>query len=360
MTDESTGNSPSPAATGTASASTGSPEGVTSATESSAASTTSTESVAGPQGKQDGEAAASSTAEKPDAKKEAPKKLLDVVKNAVKAAPAKEASSDSGSKKGKEEPGTDPKGKVDGEELPPFHKHPRWQEMQTKYSALETKAAVLQKDADQFKVVDTFMKENKLNPSQVADGFKVMALIVNHPEQALVELQKYKDAIELQLGKKLPADLQEQVDNGYVSEPVARELSLRRQSETSLKGERDTERQGREADQLNTLKRDIAGTITAWEASQAKTDPDYSKVKQPLVLDRVHAIIHERGKLLSSPEDARIVAEQALKDVNERLKSVLPPRTELRNIPPAGNRPVSAGKPKNLKEAISGAYYGTT
>lgn len=299
----------------------------------------------------DANAADSSDAgKKPDANEPA-RTLLDVVKDAVKVPDAKETSSVSEDKKG-DDKGTDSQKKADGEEdLPPFHKHPRWMEVQEELKSLRG-------PAEQFRKVDEFMHKNNLVPTEVAQGLKVMALIKNAPERALEELERFADEIRLQLGIKLPADLQEQVEKGYITEEKAKELSVTKRQKEELETKLEGERTNRSVDAHKQLQSDIASEITTWETALSKSDPDYS-VKQPLVLDRVRGIVMERGYGLKSVTDAREVAEQALKDVTAKLKPVLSKNrtTPIRNMPPAGNMPVSS-EPKTLGETIRAAAAG--
>lgn len=312
----------------------------------------SADSIDSGQANTDADSAGSSDAGKDnDAKKET-RSLLDVVKDAVKPEDSKGTSSASEDGKGETEKGAEPKQEKpkDGEEdLPPFHDHPRWKELQAKN-------AELSRDADQFRKVDAFMVKNDLNAVEVADGLKVMALMKKDPVRAREQLQQYIDDIDFVLGKKLPDDLQEKVDNGSMTEDAARELSITRQQKQAAESDLTTERTNRTTEAHESLKRNIASEMTKWESDKLKSDPDYS-VKQPLVLDRVQAIIFNRKRGLSSVEDARAVGEQALKDVNEKLKNMLPKRTQIRNPPAGNNRPVST-EPKTLKDAIRAAVGG--
>ena len=342
MVDDTTGTSPAPDAKEVEdTTTTGNP-----AEGSSNETTTGIDATSG-QPSQDAKTAESSDAGK-DAKDAPPRKLLDVVKDAAGIPEGKDTSSVSEDKKDPAK-AADPQ-KVEGDgDLPPFHKHPRWIEQQEKIKTLEPAAA-------QFQRINEFMNVNKLDATEVAEGFKIMALIKNEPERALVELERYSDSIKLALGKILPADLQDQVDKGYITEEKAKELSATKQRadrlETELTETKNAGAQRTADDALNELKTSIRSATTDWETQQKKADPDYS-VKQRLITDRARAIVHTRGYGLESKDDAVKVLNDALKDVTESLKSVLPKRNApIRKETAGGNVPVSAGGPKTLKEAV--------
>lgn len=346
MVDKTDGNSPSPATTEES----GKPAEVENNTTTEQAST-----AEGVGTQQDGNTAESSDAGKADAKKEPERKLLDVVKDAVQPVSKDESSPSKGEKKGKDGDAESQSKKGESEsDLPPFHNHPRWKEKQKEVDDLKRSNEGLKRDADQYRVVDDFMQKNNLLPSEVADGFRIMSLMKNDPKRAVGELRSYIHGIELSLGERLSDDLQQQVDDGKITEEAARELQLSRARNEQLETTVKAERQDRSAQELQNLRSSIASTITDWEKAQAKSDPDYS-VKQPMVMDRVTAIVRERGRGFTSVEDAQAVAKQALDDVNARLKGVMPARNgSIRNVPAGGSKPASA-EPKTLREAIQRA-----
>lgn len=302
-------------------------------------------------------AGSSGAGDKPDdAKAESSKTLLDVVKDAVKSTDEEEGSSSS---KSKQEADSEEKAdsseskdetKGDKDELPPFHNHPRWKELQQENKNLKPQA-------EQFQKIETFMGTNNLTPTEVAQGFKIMALIKNDPARALEELNGYAYQLQTQLGYVLPKDLQDQVDDGRMTEEAARELSVTRQREQrtseTLEAERKSNQAAQQEAQLNTLRANISTTITQWESDQKKRNPDYA-VLQPMVLDRVRAIVTERGYGFESVQDAKDTADKALKDVQDRMKSFAPRRNKtVENPDPPADRtiPVST-EPKTLGEAI--------
>ena len=155
----------------------------------------------------------SSSADTPDAN-EAPKSLLDVVKNVVKPEtkepvapsptegqdPAKPA--DAQAKEGEGDP------KPDAEV--PFHNHPRWKEMIAERDSLKP-------DAEGFRKITSFMQASSLTGPEVDEGFQIMAKLKSGTPAALGEVRDWFSerlkALDEHLGFTLPADLQKQVDD---------------------------------------------------------------------------------------------------------------------------------------------------
>ena len=94
--------------------------------------------------------------------------------------------------------------------------------------------------------------------------------------------------------------------------------------------------------------------MTDWENKVAKEDPEYLTHKQPWVLDRVKALIQERGKGFTSIEEAQAVAQEALREVNARLKKTLPQRASIQSVASGRTASVPSAPPKTLHAALSG------
>lgn len=333
---------PKPVDTGRADPSPGAPEGAPAAATS-----------------KDAKSDADSSAADQGAKQ--PRSLLDVVKSAVE--PEKAAGESPDPKKASQEQPTaaavEPDAaKKDGEdEQPPFHEHPAWQKKLKTIREQGDEIAKLKPAAESFGKVVGFMEANGLVPDEVSTGFEVMALIKHNPAKAREVLQGYIDRIDEAIGNKLPADLTEKVQTGAMDEASALELSRSRAAAKAAETratatEHAGELQRREAAAQQT--RDACSrAVTAWENERKAADPDW-KVKEPLLMDRISAIITaDPSKRPATPEAAVALARDALKDVETRLAPMRPARVEPKRPTPSSQ---TAGapqeKPKSLADAV--------
>ncbi len=276
----------------------------------------------------------------------------DLVKNVI-AKSREDSSSDSKEKQVKTETEkSDPETPADIA----FNKSKRFQELNSEIKRLkpiEAEVTRLKADNEHFGKVDKFMRESGLSAEDMVEGFRIQSLIKKAPEKALSELYSQVDKLELQLGKKLPPDLHEQVEGGYLTETAAQETARLRQEKAALENRvnvSDTERKTQEVQQRNLS---IKSTVDSWATQIQKTDPDFSK-KERLVISEVNAILKQLGREASSPEEALQIAKQAYQNVTDDLKNMIP-RAEIRNIPPEGAKPVPSSAPKTPYEVTRAA-----
>lgn len=320
---------------------------------------------AGKTSSEDATSAESSTADKADAKEGS---LLDVVKDVLqKGDPGEKSSSPDGKKdaEGTETVKTDDAAKAaaeaEADKPPPFHEHPRWQEKLKEVGTLTEEVKTLKGPAHQYRQIEGFMAKNDLSVDNVVTGLKLMALMTKDPKQAIAQLQNHTKRLQLEVGEILPDDLAEKVEKGFMREEDAKELATKRQeterlsakAEETTKASEKTEQQ-RRADFIANNDAEVDKATLDWEKVQISKDPDYQR-KQPMVISRVVALTVQRRlakpKDLILPPEAVAISEQALKDVNEQLKTMLPAPAAARRRP-TGNSVSATAKPKNLREAV--------
>lgn len=302
--------------------------------------------------------AADEGAKKPDS-------MLDAVKAALSTEDQGEESPTSKEEEGKDEATTTESSKPEDEE-PPFHKHPRWQEMKARNKELEAKAADFESvktKADSYDAISGFIEKNGLTNEEVDTGFEIMRLMKQDPHKALEQLQPVYESLLNAVGKgALPENLQQQVESGAVSEDVARQLATttaqrdlveRQLAEAKARDEKAAEedRVARETE----LRGKITSAVAAWDSQWKSSDPDFSK-KYPLVKAKVIELISSRG-VPRSPEEAIKLAEDAKRGVDEHLKSIMPKRDPARVITGGSSGPTMSA-PKSLLEAVSQAARG--
>jgi len=147
----------------------------------------------------------------------------------------------------------------------------------------------------------------------------------------LAGVMPYVENAQAMVGQRLSPDLQDQVNQGYVSPEAARELAQRRASELHQQGEaqRTQERNQNQAVQEHAYR--VQASINDWEKSISQRDPDYSQ-KQDAVRRYAQALIQEKG-MPQSAEQAVEYAETAYREVSELTKSVAPQRQPTRRTP---------------------------
>jgi hypothetical protein len=138
----------------------------------------------------------------------------------------------------------------------PFHNHPRWKEVTGQNKALSEKVATLTPDAEQYGKIQSFMDEHHLSHDEVGELFIVGAMAKAGDVRVLQKIDEYRDKLATALGEKLPADIQDQVDSGAITEAAGKEMSVLRAKNTKTEADvsrnrEQSERQRQETDATN-------------------------------------------------------------------------------------------------------------
>lgn len=277
-------------------------------------------------GGEDAKPAESSTAE--GVNKDQPLDLASVVRNAA----AKLKEDPKVSKSPAETSGQDTKTAPDAEAVAkakeagedvPFAKHPRWQEVLGERKTLRKEVESLKPQAEEWGKVTAFMEVNRLTPEEVAQGFTIMALIKHDPAKALQALAPFIEQAELQVGKRLPPDLQKQVDDGQVTQEVASELSRTRAQNQALQANTETQQRQNENMQAEQRAGVIKNAVVQWEQGISAQDPDY-KLKQRVVMAHVRAALATSRP--QTAEQAIEICKKAYETASEDVKPLVAKR----------------------------------
>ena len=154
-------------------------------------------------------------------------------------------------------------------------------------------------------------------------------------------------------GQNLPEDIQAKVNDGYLDEDAAKELS---QARASLNRERSmrqhTQKRFSNAAQSASEER-LSDTIKPWGEATLTNDPDLS-LKQDEFNDRISALVSERGKP-KSPEDVLSIANDAYDTINERFKSRQLSKQPLKSTTKGKLGGVPVAEPSNMRDIVSQA-----
>jgi len=302
-----------------------------------------------------------------------PKSALEAVENALKPEAAKEPGESPAPEVDQDKPletktgeDADDDGKKD--EDPPFHEHPRWQEMIAERDGLKADVERLEVDAGHFQNLQSFARDANLSQEDMTNGLNIMRLMRNDPVRCYSALQPYMTALEGAIGVTIPADLQEQVDRGMMTLEAAQLSSRDRaaarladgrtvQSERTIANNTAIQRQEADDKAVDDYKLDVGNSMTSWEEKWKSSDPDYEKL-QPFVQDKIVAKINAATTQLSVDDIVKI-ADDARVEVKKTMSALVPTKKPV--------EPVRAGKtvtdpataPKDALDVVNQVLDGT-
>jgi len=242
----------------------------------------------------------------------------------------------------------------DDDKLLPFHKHPRFKGIVAEKNELKETVSRLQNDSDQYSKITDFIAKNNLSAKDAVEGFKIMSAIRNNPESAYGILGHHLNNVAKVTGRSLPEDIQTKLDDGFLDEDAAKELS---QSRASLTREQNLRKRAQEKvrrQQVDQQSGMLTDALQTWGESTLAKDLDFG-LKQEEFNDRVVALVNERGQPRTQTEVLALV-EDAYATVNERFKSRQPQPQTLRTATGGKLSGTPRTEPKTLSDAISMAY----
>lgn len=312
------------------------------------------------QGLANGDDAASPAADE----KSEPRKLLDVLQDAVKPKEEPEASSAPEAEKPEVDATTTPEPALTDKELAklPFNRHPDFKRMRREYQALKAgavesaaKIEALSAPAAQFSNIDAFLKTNEITGPEFVDLLKLGALLKTDPVAAKAEIFKVLIGLDEVTGDAIPPDIRKDIEEGAITEERGRELSRARATAKNAVEREKVATARTETVTSETRARDHAvamdTALNGWEARVKAKDPDFG-AKDQLVADRVVAMNARLG-MPDSPEAAVARCQTAYDEVTAHLKSLQPNKGEMKLSPKSGSTAAVVAAPKTLREAIA-------
>ena len=235
----------------------------------------------------------------------------------------------------------------------PFNKHPRFQKLIAEKNELKELSNKYKTDSEQFNKITDFIKLNNLSAKDAVEAFKMMAALRNNPEEGYKMLQGHLERIGNVTGRNLPKDIQEKVDDGFLDEDAAKELS---QARASLYRERQLREQSQQKftnASASANEAQMADAVKSWGEKTLANDPDFS-LKQEEFNDRISAIVAERGTP-KSPEEVVQIADDAYVTINERFKSRQPTKQPLKSTTKGKLGGVPVAEPTSMRDIVSQA-----
>jgi len=239
----------------------------------------------------------------------------------------------------------------------PFNKHPRFRELVKEKNSYKTQVAEYEADAKQYREIQGFMQANGLTAEEVAQSLETLAKMkTGDPAKAYELMQERLEAMAVAAGKKLPAELEEKVEQGYIDRETAQEL-YQRQAEAERKAEMAStqlERQSQQDQQAQVHA--MASAVAAWEQSTKATDPDFD-LKAELVKDRVRAHVAQHG-MPKTTDAALKMSKDAYDAVTQTLLRVRGDKTPMRTAVGGKTNGSAAPEPKSLLDVVRRASAG--
>lgn len=219
-------------------------------------------------------------------------------------------------------------------------------------------------DATSYREVRQFMQQARLEPAEVQELFQIgQALKSGDPkqfEQVLQVLIPLTTGLMELTGRAIPADLRQKVEDGELTEELARDMSrdrgrarLAEQQATTVRTEQQTFQQRQEMGQFQMA---VKSAVDGWVNTIRKSDPDFER-KAAALEDAAYGIMQRMGPP-RSPEQAVQMARAAYDRVNQNYRSARPTPAATRPNPgsgQSGNRSGNKPAPTSLREAILGA-----
>lgn len=235
---------------------------------------------------------------------------------------------------------------------------------------LREKARELSGELDEVRpVVETTrpiydaMQKHGLSQENMNELIQVGAVLRQGDFQKFAEMVRpYLDQAEQATGQRLPQDLQQQVDAGYVTQEVASELAQRRYQNDLAQRQLSAAEQQRQQDEARNSQEQKVGTVretlNAWEQNTLASDPDYAQVRQA-VHEQVQLEVKANG-VPETKEQANEMANRAYKRVRDLARPAAPKRSTAPR-PASGHAnsgTTPAKEPKSVEDVVNSVLGG--
>tara|TARA_R110002020_G_scaffold73888_1_gene189479 strand:+ start:4675 stop:5682 length:1008 start_codon:yes stop_codon:yes gene_type:complete len=221
---------------------------------------------------------------------------------------------------------------------------------------LLTQRAEARQEADKGRPIVEFMEKNDI-PQEDADVILGLAAQLRQGDFAgfLRSVEPYVDLAKQYTGAKLPADLEKQVRQGFVSPDVAKELAQRRGDEQRYQQNAQRADARRQTEVRELRGQTIRNTINTWEASTKASDPDWD-IKQDQVRRNAQALMQEFGAP-KTPEEALQCVKVAYEETNKQVGKFRPTLKPTQKVPSGSNQPSTTprAEPSSFLDAVKQA-----
>jgi len=215
----------------------------------------------------------------------------------------------------------------------PFNKHPRFRQLLSERNANKG-------DAEKYRQVDTFIRDNGMSAQEAADLLTVGAMAKTNPAKAWELARPWVENLLKACGEVLSPELQQAVQEGRMTQEAAYEVSRSRASVAAMEASRGFEEQRRQQQAQSEHSRSITAAAEDWETDRRSKDPNYDTKLE--LIHREIAWRHHNGDVPKTPQEVKAQLDDAYKAVNAALK---PPATPPAAAPGRQAPPRTATKP---------------
>jgi hypothetical protein len=239
----------------------------------------------------------------------------------------------------------------------PFNKHPRFRDLVKEKNSYKAQVAEFEPDAKQYREIQSFMQTNSLTAEEVAEGLALMAQIkVGDPLKAYEALSAKAEQLAMASGKKLPPELEERIEQGYIDRDTALELHQSRLTAQRQAVTAQTQLEQRAQTEQRTQVVTMANAVATWEQATKASDPDFD-LKADLVKDRVRAFVATNG-MPKTAEEALKVSKDAYESVTKTLLKARGDKKPMSSAVGGKVNGSAAAEPKSLLDVIRRASAG--
>lgn len=224
---------------------------------------------------------------------------------------------------------------------------------------LETEVEVLRGEAALSQKITGYLESNGIEPEELDNTLAITAAIKRGRfGEALKLMTPVYQELQKRAGEVLPAELQQAVRDGKISQAHARELHKSR-TELSNSKAQDQETQQRKAAEKRqadhqTTVTSSAQAVTEWERGKAAADPDW-QLKQGFLATALKAETLEFARTnqrFPTAKEAVTLADAALKNIETQMKAISPKSPAKTTVTGHSASPRSRAAPKNLMDAV--------
>jgi len=178
-----------------------------------------------------------------------------------------------------------------------------------------------------------------------------MAAIRNNPDHAYKMLAHHLGNMSKVTGRSIPKDIQAKVNDGFLDEGAARELSQTRAKLARVQNQRKVDHVRTEKQHTQNQSNMLTGALQTWGENTLAKDVDFS-LKQEEFNDRVIALVNERGQPKTQTEVLGLV-DDAYATVNERFKARQPQPSAMKTATGGKLSGTPIVEPVSLRDAIT-------
>ena len=230
----------------------------------------------------------------------------------------------------------------------------RIEQLLGKVKSVSQERDTLAPKAAEYDKFATFVQNAKLSQEDVQTTFRLAALVRNEPEKALEQLTPIYQQLQQLVGNVLPAELQERVRLGYISETDARELHRSRTSaklaNTRTEETRRETAEREENDRRTKLISDVSSAVSTWETAKKTSDPDWH-LKADRIDQLVRLEVYEKG-YPQNPKAGVEMIEKIYDTVTKELRKFSPKPQAKDPSKPGGSSASTVAEPKSLLDAV--------